>query len=414
MEYNIPDIKQQLDGRPIDEISAEELKDKSFIVEISDYASKGLSVARIDGKVTFVPYVTPADIVEIRIKKIRSKYMMAEVVRIIHQAPQRIEPVCQIFTQCGGCWFQHVTYEEELKTKRKTVENSLKIIAHLQPDINEPIPSPSRKRYRNHIQIKSSIKRDLGFFKPEKIMVAPLPNNGCHIIPEEMNDFVLDLNENHKDKIIPHQNFRIRQNHNNEVFVNGIEGIDIPEFIYDKVGKYEYRIGFHNFFQVNRYQIENWLNTILNYIGDGHNTIVDLYCGVGLISLPLSERAEKVIGIEINRKAIHDANFSAEMNGVKNVEFLAKSADKGLAQVGEADVIVVDPPRAGCSRDVITDMVRLNPDKIVYVSCDPATFSRDCRLLADNGYELKQVQPIDMFPYTYHIEIVGLLEKTGQ
>ena len=413
MDNSIPPMEEQLDGISIDDISNDELKEKTFIVEIMDYASKGLSVTRIDGKVTFIPYVTPGDIAEIRIKKIRSKYMMAEALRIVKEAPHRIEPVCKIFTQCGGCWFQHISYEMELETKRKSVENALRVIAHLTPRIHEPIPSPKRGRYRNHIQIKSSIKRDLGFFKPEKIMVAPLPDDGCHIIPEEMNDFILDLNENHKDQIIPHQNFRIRQNHKDEVYVNGIEGIEAPDYIYDKVGEYEYRIGYHNFFQVNRYQIKNWLNAILNYVGTGHSTIVDLYCGVGLISLPLAERAEKVAGIEVNRKSVQDAKNSAEANNVRNVDFIASTAHKGLTKVGEADVIVVDPPRSGCSRDVISDMVRINPGKIVYVSCDPATFSRDCRLLTDNGYELIEVQPVDMFPYTFHIEVVGLLVKVG-
>ena len=394
----------------IDDLSKEELFSKTFIVEITEHAAKGLGITRITGKVTFIPYVTTGDIVEIKIKKNRSKYMKAEAIRIVKPSAERIEPKCDIFTKCGGCWFQHITYKKELEIKKNTVENSLKVIAHLEPEILDPIPSPNREKYRNHIQIKSSIKKELGFFMPERIMVAPLPEDGCQIIPDEMNEFVKNLNKD-KNKIIAHRNYRIRQNNENEVYIHGNDAIKAPKYIYDKVRKYTYRIGMNNFFQVNRYQIENWLDVILNYVGKGHNTIIDLYCGIGLISLPLSEIADKVIGIEINKNSIKDAIYSMEANGVENVEFVSKSAKRGMEEITQADVIVLDPTRAGCTKETVNEILRINPHKIVYASCDAATFSRDCRLLVDGGYELKQVQPVDMFPYTHHIEIVGLLCK---
>jgi len=245
---------------------------------------------------------------------------------------------------------------------------------------------------------------------PEKIKVAPFPESGCLIIPEEMNETIKELNKT-KNGIEPHRNYRIRQNYENNIYISGLEDNPAPEYIYDKVGKYIYRIGIHNFFQINRYQIENWLNVILNYVGEGHKTIIDLYCGVGLISLPLSERAEKVIGIEINKNSIKDATYSMLENKINNIEFIADDSGKALSKIDYADVIVLDPTRAGCDKKAINEILRIKPQKVIYVSCDTATFSRDCRLLVDGGYELKEVQPVDMFPYTYHIEVVGLLVK---
>lgn len=408
MDENIIN-NEKIEGiESIDDLSREELLNRHFIVEVSDYASKGMSVTRITGKVTFIPYVTPGDIVEIKIHKNRSKYMKAKPVKIIKPAEHRIKPKCPVFGECGGCWFQHVTYEKELETKLNSIKNTMKIIAKLEPEILEPIPSPRRERYRNHIQAKSSIKKDLGFFKAEKIMVIPFPEEGCLIMPEEMNKFVLELNKN-KDEITPHINFRIRQNYENNVYVFGVNSIKPPDYIYDKVGEYVYRIGMHNFFQVNRYQIENWLNVILDYVGQGHKTIIDVYCGVGLISLPLSERAEEVIGIEINRKSIQDAIYSKEHNNINNIKFLAQDAVKGLKDLLIADVVVIDPPRSGCQKGVIEEIVRINPEKIVYVSCDPATFARDSSRFDELGYKLEKIQPVDMFPYTHHIEIISLL-----
>jgi 23S rRNA (uracil1939-C5)-methyltransferase len=413
MDENTTD-NQGIEGiESLDELSKEELLNRNFIVEVTDYASKGLSVTRIMGKVTFIPYVTPGDVVEIKIHKNRSRYMKAKPVKVIEPAEHRIEPKCPVFAECGGCWFQHVTYEKELETKLNSIKNTMKIIAKLQPKILDPIPSPRRERYRNHIQAKSSIKKDLGFFKAEKIIVIPFPKEGCLIIPEEMNEFVLKLNEE-KDKITPHINFRIRQNYENNVYAFGFDSIEAPEYIFDKVGKYVYRIGMHNFFQINRYQIENWLKVILDYVGEGHNTIIDVYCGVGLISLPLSERAKEVIGIEINRKAIQDAIYSQGHNNIDNIKFISEDAVKGLKDILIADVIVIDPPRSGCQKGVIEEIVRINPKKIVYISCDPATFSRDCSRFAELGYELQEIQPVDMFPYTYHIEIISLLVKKGE
>lgn len=411
MDNLVPDIKEQLGGHDsIDDLTTEEVLNRTFVVEIIDNATKGLGFTKITGKATFIPYVNKGDIVELKITKNRKKYMLAKPVNIIKPCSERIVPECKIYKLCGGCWYQHITYEHELKVKRESVINTLKTIGHLTPEVLEVIPSKNRKRYRNHIQVKSSIKRDLGFFMPEKVMVAPFPEEGCLLIPEEMNNFVREFNRD-KNKIIPHNTYRIRQNYENEVFTNGIEGIDTPKYFYEKVGKYLYRVGFHNFFQVNRYQIENWLNAILDYVGKGYDRIVDIYCGVGLITFPLSERAEDVIGIESNRSAIKDAKYSMEMNNINNVKFIDKKAKIGMKEIESANVIVIDPPRSGCQREVIKDIIKINPQKIVSVSCDAATFSRDCRYFVDAGYELKQVQPVDMFPFTHHIEMIGLLVK---
>ncbi len=407
----IPSIKEQLEGKDIDDFTKEELKEKKFIVEITDHAAKGLSVTRISGKVTFIPYATVGDIVEIGIKKVKSKYMNGYITRIIKPSEHRIAQKCEVFTQCGGCWFQHLTYEKELEIKKNTLMKTLRVIAHLEPPVMDVIPSPTRDNYRNHIQIKSSMLRDLGFFMPEKIRVVPLPEGGCRIIPKEMNNYLNEINTNKKTQIPIHHTFRIRQDCDNNIHSSGFDDIDNPKYIYDKVGKYTYRIGFHNFFQVNRYQIENWLNVIKDFVGSGHNKILDIYCGVGLISLHLSDRAKKVIGIEINPKSIEDAIYSAKENNVNNVEFIASDSSKGLLEIDSADVVVLDPPRSGCDKKALSSIVRISPEKIVYVSCDPATFSRDCRILTDSGYELIKVQPVDMFPYTYHVEIVGLLVK---
>lgn len=411
MDNLVPDMSDQLGGvDSIDELSTEEIKSRTFIIEIERMASKGYAISRIAGKVLFVPYVIIGDVVEIQIVKNKSKYMTAKPIRILKAGDGRTEPECPIYQTCGGCWFQHADYDKELEIKIEAFKNTMSSIGKLEPQINEVIKSPSRTKYRNHIQIKSSIKKDLGFFMPEKIMVAPLPEQGCMLIPDEMNEFVLELNRC-KEKIKPHINFRIRQNYKGEVFANGIIDHEAPEYFFEKVGNYTYRVGMHNFFQVNRYQIENWLNTILKYVGEGHKSIIDLYCGVGLITLPLSQCSEKVVGIEMNRKSIKDANYSKDLNNITNVEFIDKDALIGMREVGNADVVVVDPPRSGCKKEVLAEIIDREPKKIVYVSCDGATFSRDSRILVDSGYELKEVQPVDMFPFTYHLETIALFEK---
>lgn len=405
-----------MNSLPIDELTDEELFNKKIIVEILKNINQGLGLAKISGKVTFIPYVVESDIVEIKITKNRSKYMEGKVINIIQAAKDRVKPKCKVFTKCGGCWYQHINYEKELELKKSFIVDILYIVGHLRPEVLDVIPSPKREGYRNHIQIKSSIKKELGFFKPKKIMVEPIPEEGCLLIPKEMNEFVKNLNK--QKYIIPHINYRIRQNYKNEVYISGLDKND-AKYFYEKVGQYKYRIGIHNFFQVNRYQIENWLNVILKYVNydkkidKKYNTIIDLYCGVGLISFSLSEHAEKVIGIEINKNSIKDAKYSMELNNISNINFLTKKAYEALKDIKQADIIVIDPPRAGCKKEVINEILNIKPEKIIYVSCNPSTFSRDCRYLVDGGYELRQVQPIDMFPFTYHIEIIGLLVKNS-
>ncbi len=373
------------------------------------------------GRTYFIAYGAPGDILEVRIQREKKNLAWGYVHRVIQPSNLRETPPCPVFGECGGCQMQHLSYETEIAVKEEFIRDFFSHLLRKQPkaDAAKVFPvkaSDSRFAYRNHIQIKTDRECRLGFFSRGNKRVVPLPEQGCLLLPQEMNSFLRGLSV---EQLRPNDNFRVRQNSNNQVLAKRLNQEEAPTHIEDTVDGIRFRIKMDNFFQINRYQLSYWIELIVALADlQGSETVLDLYCGGGLITLPLAKRAQSAVGIEINPMSIRDARATAEENGIENVRFIAGDALEQAQLIGSADVIVVDPPRAGCDQALIDWLIatgrgKLGAKKLIYISCNPATFFRDADLLLSKGALLKELHPVDMFPMTYHVEIISLFHLSG-
>lgn len=415
IQHNIPS-REQLDQ---EEAGKKRRKRGWFRIEPPDPKAlhpSPITGQELKGKTFFITHAAPGDLVEAEIVLEKRDVVYGSVTRIWEKSYKRVDPPCPVFGQCGGCQMQHISYSDELAYKQSAVVEQLEPLRRefaLGQDIVQPImASPRRFYYRNHIQIKSNRDKEIGFFERGRKAVVPLPEQGCMLLPEEMNSRLRSLSY---EDIIPDNNMRVRQNNEGNVYIKKLATQPSPQYFHDMVHGIRFLIKMDNFFQTNRFQLENWISLILKLADlQGDETVLDLYCGGGLITLPLALRAQKAIGVELNPKSVQDARTSAQNSGIKNVEFVAGDAYEGSAGIDRVDVLVVDPPRAGLNPELV-DWIngparRKRLRKMIYVSCNPSTFVRDARLLLQANARLQQVHPVDMFPMTYHVELVSLFQ----
>lgn len=453
-------------------------------VLFQDISAEGMSIGRISDKlVVFCENVIPGDIADIKITKIKGSYVIGEVSEIVEKSKYRTSAFCQHFGYCGGCKWQHLNYESQLLFKKKNVTDALTRIGNLSfPEIENPLPSPQTKFYRNKLEFSFSNNR---WIEPEnfsKENKTQLPALGFH--KNAAYDKVLDIQECFLQDDISNQirNFvRVYALENNISFFDvkknqgllrtliirnttlnewmvilGVYQIQDHVFslldaIYQKfpfitslqyahlftlndslnnakiypykgknhiteqLGHLKFKISPNSFFQTNSQQAKNMYD-ITRQLAQltGNETVYDLYCGTGTIGLYIADKAKKVIGIEYIKAAVQDANENSQINSIHNVSFFAGNMqeilnDEWIQTHGKPDVIITDPPRAGMHKDVIQQIRKIAPKKIVYVSCSPPSQARDISFLSDI-YAIKFVQPIDMFPHTTHIENIVLLE----
>jgi 23S rRNA (uracil1939-C5)-methyltransferase len=456
-------------------------------VEITDIAAEGNAIARIDNKVLFVPKAIPGDIVDVQITRKRTSYLEGFILSIRQPSPIRIEPFCRHFGLCGGCTWQHLPYQEQLKWKQKQVVDSIERIAKIEiGKINNVIPSEDIMFYRNKLEYTFSDNKWLDKEKIESNVYIKEPGVGFHI--PGMFDKVLDINYCYhqtepsnqirlllKEFVLRNNlsffNLRTKQgfmrnliirntnagewmvilvfgepDHPNIELVLNHLATSFPEIksimyaintklndtIYDievhlfkgndgiieKMEGLQFKIGPKSFFQPNFKQACKLYATALDFARlTGIETVYDLYTGTGTIANYIARQSKKVIGIENVVEAIDDAKQNSKLNNISNTKFYAGDIKDLLnnifiAENGKPDVIITDPPRAGMHKKVIEQILLSDAERIVYVSCNPSTQARDIALMSGE-YTLAEIQPVDMFPHTTHIENVALLLKNG-
>ncbi len=457
-------------------------KNDILTVEITDMGVDGEGIGKVDGFTLFVKDALIGDVAEVKVMKAKKQYGYARLMKLLTPSPDRVEPVCSVARTCGGCQIQALSYSKQLEFKKNKVRGNLIRIGGFPEafidEIMEPIAGMEEPfHYRNKAQYPVGTDKEgnliAGFYAGRTHQI--IPNLDC-ALGAEINQVVLEKilafmnqhkltaynEETHKGlvrhilirvgfttkeimvclvingKKLPYSEklaevlaeipgmtsitFSINEENTNVIMGKQIQPVWGQTYITDYIGNVKYQISPLSFYQVNPVQTEVLYGQALEYAGlTGNETVWDVYCGIGTISLFLAQKAKKVYGVEIVPQAIEDARRNAEINGIQNAEFFVGKAEEVLpvyyaeyakehpGESAHADVIMVDPPRKGCEESVLTTMVNMQPERIVYVSCDSATLARDLKYLCGNGYELRKVRAVDMFPHTGHIETVVLL-----
>ena len=448
-------------------------KNKEYVVSVQGLGYEGEGVSKIDNFTVFIPGALENEKVRIKIVKINKNFGFGKLLEVLEPSADRAEPECGIYKRCGGCQLQHLSYNAQLKFKKNRVEDCLRRIGKLDGFLlHDTIGMDNPYRYRNKVQLpvgKKNGKTSIGFYAQRSHDIIDLET--C-LIQNETADQVIEIVRGWMDRynieaydeqnnsgivrnIMVREGFRTKEvmvvivtrtkemPHKEELLkalksnIPGLRSVIQnvntkqtnvilsdecitlwgSETISDYIGEFKFNISPLSFFQVNPVQTEVLYSKALEYAGlTGNETVFDAYCGTGTITLFLSKKAKKVYGVEIVPQAIENAIINAKQNGVENAEFIVGEAEKVIPdlikQGVRADVVVVDPPRKGCGIELLQAIAKIEPKRIVYVSCDPGTLARDLGILRDLGYETREVQPVDMFPMTGHIEVVTLLTRS--
>ncbi|MBL8153979.1 MAG: class I SAM-dependent RNA methyltransferase [Anaerolineae bacterium] len=401
--------------------------DELITLELTGIAHGGSAIGRHEGRAVFVPYAIPGETIRARIIQDKGRYAIAQSVEVLSASPARIEPRCPHFGpgRCGGCHWQHIDIETQLRLKEQIVREQLARLGG-QPDapVHPTLASPSPWEYRSHITVRISEDGRAGFVRTDGRTILPVEQ--CHIIPPALLEMLQQLEQR---GLKPGSRWRIQMGADGVpvAFPLGDGGAVASEFeaetsssgmdttadytnfrsvTYQIKGR-AFRCSPGSFFQVNTPQAERLVDLVLEYAAptaDDH--ILDLYAGGGLFSAFLAERCRRVSAVESFPQAIDDAE--ANLAHLDNVRLYSGTVERVLPRLtGPFQAAVVDPPRAGMEASALKALIEHRPDKIVYVSCDPATLARDTRRLVEAGYHLDAAQPLDMFPQTYHIETVA-------
>ncbi len=422
---------------------------KSVTVEIEKMVYGGLGLGRVDGKVVFVPFTAPGDRVEIEVVREKKDYAEGIPKRLEHGSSLRVKPFCPLFGECGGCQYQHLPYPEQLKLKEEALRDILQRLARKGDfEVLPVIPSPCDRGYRIRAQLKGGMKggrKVLGFYawrthRVVEVQECPLLYPLANQILQGLQSWLGERNKisvNQADlQVSPHEGrgvvcLQIEGSANpgmgEEICGNikGVKGVALEgkqktswgeltlQYTWPEIQgmqRLHIQTGGQSFFQVNPYQNWNLMQKVIEWSDlTGQEKVLDLFCGSGNLTLPLAQRGGKVWGVDQDPQAIVHATENARANHLSNSTFFAASAEEGIRRVKEADrsvdVAVLDPPRVG-ARGILDLLVSLRPRKILYISCEPPTLARDLSRLITLGYNVKRVQPLDMFPQTYPIEVI--------
>ena len=445
-------------------------KNAVHTLDVTGFTAEGMGVARLEGRVVFVPYTIPGERWSVRLEKVNKNVAWGRGTELLLPSPERITPDCPLYGRCGGCQFRHMTYAQELRAKGQRITDALERGGHVKLDLPPVLGTQCPDRYRNKVQFPVSAGRQglsVGYYRPRSHDVLDAPD--CPLQPET----VTHLRKAFKDWMEAHsvpaydertrlglvRHLYIRTNSRGEslvcVVVNGeslphsdaltsalrraepgLAGLVLNintrdtnvilgdtyvplwgrDWLEEELCGLTFRLSVPSFFQINREQTQRLYIAALEFAQlTGTETVLDLYCGIGTISLALAKRAGRVIGAELVPQAIADAGENARRNGVTNAEFFCGDAgaiSQRLAAEGvRPQVICVDPPRKGLAPQVPAILAGMAPDRIVYVSCDPATLARDTDRFIQLGYRAVRAQGVDLFPRTAHVETVLLLQR---
>lgn len=447
-------------------------KNEYIDVVFEDLTHDGAGVAKVNGYPIFVPHGLPEEHAKVKVIKVKKNFAFGRLVELYKESPYRQEAPCPVYKQCGGCQLQHLSYEGQQKAKEKQVRDVMQRIGGLKDVPIHPVLGMEKPwEYRNKAQVPIGDREGgliAGFYRQGTHDIIDMKK--CLIQVEENDKLIQEVKdicakhgvqayneERHKGTLrhvmarygqvtgeimlvfitrtedLPHKSTimeeiiakfpsvkSIVQNVNdkrtNVIFGEKTKVLYGSEYIYDYIGNIKFAISARSFYQVNPTQTKVLYDKALEYAElTGNEEVIDAYCGIGTISLFLAQKAKKVYGVEIVPEAIEDAHRNAELNGIANAEFEVGEAEKVIPnwykQGIKADVIVVDPPRKGCDDALLETIIAMKPERVVYVSCNPATLARDLRVLEDGGFKTREIQPVDMFPQTMHCEAVAVLER---
>jgi len=379
---------------------------------VTDITHLGGSIGKCNGKVVFVSYAIPGEVVIASVVQDKKDYLVAEVEEILNPSPYRIRPVCKIFGLCGGCTFQHINYAYQLELKTEIVRDQLQRIGKINnPRVLSPIPAVCNYYYRNRADFSVNRNGALGFKKRNTHKLIPVEY--CHIVHNRINEILSQLQGRCKNKT---HAVTVRYGINTGEWLIqpllDIHGVPSGQPHYrEKLFGYVFQISSPSFFQANTLQAEKLIEIIEHYIKPrGNEIVIDAYTGVGTFARVLAEKVKKIFAIEESFSAAKDA--SVNLTKVKNVNYFNEKTENFLSKVSDkVDFVILDPPRIGCAASALELLGNPNFERILYVSCEPSTLARDIGILCTKGFKLIEVQPVDMFPQTFHIECVALLER---
>ena len=448
-------------------------KNKEYVVDIVDIGQGGVGIGKYEGFTVFIEGGLIQDKVKVIISKSKKNYAVGDIVEILEKSPFRVDRICSDdLKDCGGCQIQELDYNKQLELKTNEVKQVISRIGKLENvEIHETIGMQSPCRYRNKAQFpiqNINGSTAIGFYKKKSHDV--IPTDMC-VIQHDINDKIIKIiktyiqaynvsiyNEMTHTGVLRHLVTKVGFTTNEVMVVLVANGTNLPHLnelasvlqenipgfktlvlninkaktnvilgkenkviygngkINDYIGDLVFEISPLSFFQVNPVQTEVLYNKALEYAELKENdTVFDIYCGIGSISLFLAQKATKVYGIEIVEDAIKDAKINAKLNNLNNVEFYVGKAEEVVPKMYKegkrANVVVVDPPRKGCDEKVLDTIVSMKPDRVVYVSCNPSTLARDLAYLDERGYKCVEIQPVDMFPHTMHVECCAKIVK---
>ena len=447
-------------------------KNKEYIVDIIDNGYEGEGIAKIEGFTIFIPGAIKGEKIKIKILKVTSSHAFGKIIEIIEKSENRIEEDCSTYKKCGGCELRHIDYETTINMKKYSVENTLKKTLSIKDiEVNEVIKMDNPYFYRNKLQypigvddnnnpvmgvyaqrshkiietnecriqnkLCQNIAKDIfKFIKENNIKVyneKTLTGSIRHIIVRigiKTNEVLVTLVTNERkiekeDLLVKYitEKYKeiktiaknINSKNTNVILGNKTEIIFGDGYIEDYIGKFKFKISPRSFYQVNPVQTEKLYSKAVEYASlTGEETIFDLYCGIGTIGIFASDNVKKIYGIETIKEAIDDAKENAKINAVNNSEFFVGDVEKVLPEFIKernitADVIFIDPPRKGCDNTALETILNIEPKKIVYVSCNPASLARDLKTLEEK-YKIEKLAICDMFPFTHHVECVTSLK----
>lgn len=445
-------------------------KNKEYVVEIIDNGFEGEGIAKINDFTIFVPNAIKGEKVKILIVKVLKSYGYGKIIDLLEKSIDRVESDCNTYKRCGGCSLRHIKYEKTLEMKQNAVQSLVNKILKNKIEVQKTLGMENPYYYRNKAQYpvgkNSEGKAQIGVFANRTHEIIPIQE--CYIQnkkSQEVAKFVIEFinannisvyNEKTRKGLVRHIVTKVGVKTNEIMCVLVINGKEIPKekelvtevtekfpevktivknintqntnvvmgkeniviygsgYIKDQLGKYIFKISPHSFYQVNPIQAENLYNIGVQAANIDKNDIVfDLYCGIGTISLFMAQYAKKVYGIEIVEQAIQDAKENAKINNIENAEFIAGDVENVLDDLIKIkkvipDVIMIDPPRKGMDNKSVENILNIKPKKLVYISCNPATLVRDLAKFEEE-YEVKTIKPVDMFPFTSHVECVAVL-----
>lgn len=360
-------------------------------LDVVDIAFGGEGVARHGEFVIFVPFVITGERVEAEIIELKKKFARARLISVLTPSPERVQPKCEYFAQCGGCNYQHMSYAEQLRIKGKQIRDLFQRVGRLETTVPDVIGSPQEYGYRNRIMIRSQWNKpeqrlNIGFIRYYDRLVEDIDH--CPISEPEVSQAIKQVRANPP----PKGGIKV-------VLRKFPENWDVPR---------------DSFFQNNFFLLPELVKTVRTYLHEsGSRFLIDLYCGVGFFGIEAADRVERFIGVEMDKRAIDSARVNASRRKITNGEFRLGDAPGLLPGIleefpAEQTTVLIDPPRTGCPPQSLHLLAQKRPNQIIYVSCHPATLARDLNLLCQDGtYEVKRVQPLDMFPQTQHVECVA-------